>query len=81
MQARLAAMNTNLKKASNAVSYSVDDKFFRYIDREQVKQLLYWERVASARKQREFGISTSLLNMAMSQPEHVLQHKEARKYR
>lgn len=52
MQARLAAMNTNLKKASNAVSYSVDDKFFRYIDREQVKQLLYWERVASARKHK-----------------------------
>lgn len=31
--------------------------------------------------QREFDISTSLLNMSMSQPEHVLQHKEARKYR
>ena len=30
---------------------------------------------------REFDISTSLLNMSMSQPEHVLQHKEARKYR
>ena len=32
-------------------------------------------------EQREFDISTSLLNMSMSQPEHVLQHKEARKYR
>ena len=32
-------------------------------------------------KTREFDISTSLLNMSMSQPEHVLQHKEARKYR
>lgn len=31
--------------------------------------------------EREFDISTSLLNMSMSQPEHVLQHKEARKYR
>ena len=30
---------------------------------------------------REFDISTSLLNMSMNQPEHVLQHKEARKYR
>ena len=30
---------------------------------------------------REFDISTSLLNMSMSQPEHVLQHKKARKYR
>ena len=26
---------------------------------------------------REFDISTSLLNMSMSQPEHVLQHKKA----
>ena len=26
---------------------------------------------------REFDISTSLLNMAMSQPEHVLQHIKA----
>lgn len=33
------------------------------------------------RLKREFDISTSLLNMSMSQPEHVLQHKEARKYR
>ena len=33
------------------------------------------------RNKREFDISTSLLNMSMSQPEHVLQHKEARKYR
>ena len=32
-------------------------------------------------EEREFDISTSLLNMSMSQPEHVLQHKEARKYR
>ena len=30
---------------------------------------------------REFDISTSLLNMSMSQPAHVLQHKEARKNR
>ena len=28
-------------------------------------------------RKREFDISTSLLNMAMSQPEHVLQHKRA----
>ena len=31
--------------------------------------------------EREFDISTSLLNISMSQPEHVLQHKEARKIR
>ena len=28
-------------------------------------------------ERREFDISTSLLNMAMSQPEHILQHKRA----
>lgn len=37
--------------------------------------------VYEAEEIREFDISTSLLNMSMSQPEHVLQHKEARKYR
>ena len=41
----------------------------------------YLYRMAKNMSLREFDISTSLLNMSMSQPEHVLQHKEARKYR
>ena len=40
-----------------------------------------WMFVGNFLMIREFDISTSLLNMSMSQPEHVLQHKEARKYR
>ena len=46
--------------------------------------LLYWVSVHHVQKfeyrfivLREFDISTSLLNMSMSQPEHVLQHKKA----
>lgn len=50
MKNRLQQMNIKLKRSANAVSFSVDGKFHVYINKEQAKQLMYWERVESARQ-------------------------------
>ena len=47
----------------------------RMIDRVLIRDSVYERHVHDT--VREFDISTSLLNMSMSQPEHVLQHKKA----
>ena len=50
MKHRLEEMGIKLRRSANATSFSIDGKFHVYINKDQAKDLLYWERVESARK-------------------------------
>ena len=80
----LATVVQNMRKGSKWLSAFLENyrpplDGERYLTDREVAELLRVSR--RTLQEREFDISTSLLNMSMSQPEHVLQHKEARKYR